>query len=209
MIETALADVQPRKAGVDPRRPHPRRSTPRCPTTSACPTAPTSRELLDRLTDEALTLARSRWTPPGPGDALLPDELRLANGESAYAAPGATLYATPEHVRTERLLRRRHAQPAVRRRCPQQVAAPVPRRAARVGASSSGVDQAAAVRGVLTSGARVETLVGPAGTGKSFVVGALARAWTDPALRGARRPGAGVRAGDLARSPPTSSPAKA
>ena len=47
-----------------------------------------------------------------------------------------------------------------------------------------GVDQAVAVRGVLTSGARVETLVGPAGTGKSFVVGTLARAWTDPTLRG-------------------------
>ena len=36
------------------------------------------------------------------------------------------------------------------------------------------------MRGVLTSGARVETLVGPAGTGKSFVVGALAHAWTRP-----------------------------
>ncbi|ODU02810.1 MAG: hypothetical protein ABS81_16375 [Pseudonocardia sp. SCN 72-86] len=44
-----------------------------------------------------------------------------------------------------------------------------------------GADQAAAVRGILTSGARVETLVGPAGTGKSFVVGALAKAWSDPA----------------------------
>ena len=42
------------------------------------------------------------------------------------------------------------------------------------------------MRGVLTSGARVESLVGPAGTGKSFVVGALARAWTDP--HAARRP---------------------
>ena len=29
---------------------------------------------------------------------------------------------------------------------------------------------------------QVETLVGPAGTGKSFVVGVLARAWQDPAL---------------------------
>jgi hypothetical protein len=30
-----------------------------------------------------------------------------------------------------------------------------------------GVDKAAAVRGVLTSGARIESLVGPAGTGKT------------------------------------------
>ncbi len=34
------------------------------------------------------------------------------------------------------------------------------------------------MRGVLTSGATLETLVGPAGTGKSFTVGALAHAWT-------------------------------
>jgi hypothetical protein len=47
-----------------------------------------------------------------------------------------------------------------------------------------GADQAAAVRGVLSSGAAVESLVGPAGTGKSFVVGTLAKAWIDPALWG-------------------------
>jgi len=35
---------------------------------------------------------------------------------------------------------------------------------------------------VLTSGAAVEALVGPAGTGKSFVLGVLAQAWQDPAL---------------------------
>ncbi len=51
-----------------------------------------------------------------------------------------------------------------------------------------GVDQAAAVTGVLTSGARMETLIGPAGTGKSFTVGALARAWTDPHNRPAGEP---------------------
>jgi hypothetical protein len=40
-----------------------------------------------------------------------------------------------------------------------------------------GADQAAAVRGILTSSPRVETQVAPAGTGKSFVIGALAKAW--------------------------------
>jgi MoxR-like ATPase len=57
------------------------------------------------------------------------------------------------------------------------------------------------VRGILTSGARVETLVGPAGTGKSFVVGTLARAWTDPTLvdNDPMAVWAGVRAGDRAR----------
>jgi len=37
-----------------------------------------------------------------------------------------------------------------------------------------GVDQEAALRGVLTSAARVEVLTAAAGTGKSFVVGAIA-----------------------------------
>lgn len=32
------------------------------------------------------------------------------------------------------------------------------------------------------SGVEVETLVGPAGTGKSFVIGAIAKAWIDPSL---------------------------
>ena len=50
-----------------------------------------------------------------------------------------------------------------------------------------GDDQAAAVRGILSSGAKVETLVGPAGTGKSRVVGALAKAWEDPELWGGRQ----------------------
>jgi hypothetical protein len=39
-----------------------------------------------------------------------------------------------------------------------------------------GADQAAAPRGVLTSGARVESLIAAAGTGKSLVVGAIADA---------------------------------
>src|SRR6185437_9031426 len=42
-----------------------------------------------------------------------------------------------------------------------------------------GPDQAQALTSILTSGARIETLVGPAGTGKSTVVGALARVWPD------------------------------
>ncbi len=40
----------------------------------------------------------------------------------------------------------------------------------------------------MTSGASgVEALIGPAGTGKSFVVGAIAKAWQDPALWGGQR----------------------
>ena len=55
------------------------------------------------------------------------------------------------------------------------------------------------MRGVLTSGARIESLVGPAGTGKSFVVGALAKAWQDPGLwGGAERRVFGLAASQIA-----------
>ncbi|MGM0720967.1 MAG: MobF family relaxase [Actinomycetota bacterium] len=135
--------------------------------------------LLDQLTDAALEHALTMDTAK-PAAELLPDDLLLANGQSAYQAPGGALYATPEQVHTERFLLAATA---------ARDGAALPARAARrfldrlaEEGVELGADQAAAVRGILTSGARVETLVGPAGTGKSFVVGALARAWTDPTL---------------------------
>ncbi|WP_281689924.1 MobF family relaxase [Pseudonocardia thermophila] len=182
VIETALADVQSRKAGW----------------TSADLTAAINTalpdyignsenvgELLDSLTAEALQYA-TELDAARPGDALLPDELRLENGESAYRAPGARLYATPDQVRTERSLLA-----AARGGDATALPRPVADRFLAGLASSGialGVDQEAAIRGVLTSGARVETLVGPAGTGKSFVVGTIARGWIDPELTGGERP---------------------
>jgi hypothetical protein len=134
--------------------------------------------LLEGLTRDALTLAVP-LDADRPGDSALPDELRLANGQSAYDAPGRRLFATPQHIHTERLLSAATARtaPALTRR---QAGACVDS-LAKMGVEL-GADQAAAVRGVLSSGAGVETLVGPAGTGKSFVVGAIAKAWQDPNL---------------------------
>jgi conjugative relaxase-like TrwC/TraI family protein len=134
--------------------------------------------LLNGLTREAVTLAVP-LDAQRPGDTALPDDLRLANGRSAYDAPGRRLYATPAHIHTERLL----AAPAYRTAPAlgaQQAAAFV--ESLREMGIELGADQAAAARGVLTSAGRVETLVGPAGTGKSFVVGAIAKAWTDATL---------------------------
>ncbi|SCL12790.1 conjugative relaxase domain-containing protein, TrwC/TraI family [Micromonospora nigra] len=114
-------------------------------------------------------------------DARVPQDLRLDNGASAYVPPGARLFATVGHIAAERALRDstvtrgRASVPGARAR--QWLA----RWAEETGAGL-GVDQAAAVEGVLTSGAAVEVLIGPAGTGKSFTVGALAAAWTDPDL---------------------------
>ncbi|UUV34303.1 relaxase domain-containing protein [Amycolatopsis roodepoortensis] len=137
--------------------------------------------LLDTLTAEGVKLATPLATDR-PGVAVLPDALKLANGESAYEAPGRRLYATPEHVHTERAL----AAATARGGAPALDVSDVDAFMSALADHGMvlGADQAAAVRGVLTSGAAVESLVGPAGTGKSFVVGALAKAWQDNALWG-------------------------
>jgi conjugative relaxase-like TrwC/TraI family protein len=139
-------------------------------------------ELIEGLTREAIQRYSVPLTADSPAVASLPDELRLADGRPAYERPGGHKYATVEHVRSERVLRAA----AIERTTaalPRELAAAFLTELADEGIEL-GADQAHAVRGVLTSGAGVESLIGPAGTGKSFVVGALARAWQDPTLWG-------------------------
>ncbi|MEK6438945.1 MobF family relaxase [Pseudonocardia sp. T1-2H] len=180
VMETALADVQSRKAAWT-------RADLTAAINAALPDylgttdgADVAR-LLDGLTEQALRSA-TPLDAARPADEALPAALRLANGESVYQQPGAQLYATPDHVRTERYL----VAAAAHGDAATLPAAQVERFLTGLAEQGIelGVDQAAAVRGVLTSGARIETLVGPAGTGKSFVVGALAKAWSDPELSG-------------------------
>jgi conjugative relaxase-like TrwC/TraI family protein len=152
--------------------------------------------LLDHLTAEGLKLA-TPLIPDRPGTHALPDELRLSDGRSVYDAPGAKLYATSEHVHSERML----AAGTSRRDAPTLTPEAVTAFLAGLGERGIelGADQAAAVRGVLTSGASVESLVGPAGTGKSFVVGVINHAWTDPKLwNGQARKVVGLAASQIA-----------
>jgi hypothetical protein len=180
VLETALADVQSRKAGWT-RADLTRAINDALPDYLGTPDGTDVADLLDQLTSEALRYA-TPLDAPNPGDEQLPAELRLDNGDSAYRAPGARLYATPDHVRTERALMAATSAGGAAA-LPREAAGRFLRALAEAGLEL-GADQAAAVRGVLTSGVRVESLVGPAGTGKSFVVGALAKAWTDPELTG-------------------------
>ncbi|MGY4772886.1 MobF family relaxase (plasmid) [Kribbella sp. CWNU-51] len=138
--------------------------------------------LLDRLTERGLKLAQQVDARHLGQTGQLPDELRRADGSSAYSAPGATRYVTPDHLKAERQLATAgYARGSVAMTAPD--AEGFVKRLAAAGLEL-GDDQAAAVRGILTSGAKVETLIGPAGTGKSRVVGALAKAWEDPDLWG-------------------------
>ena len=153
-------------------------------------------ELLDGLTarglEQATVLAAQR-----PGEVELPTELRLADGSSSYRAPGGTRYATPDHLNAERQLARAgYARGAVlmQPHLAESFCQELTKAGLRLGA-----DQDTAVRAILTSGAKVETLIGPAGTGKSRVVGALAKAWEDPELwGGVRRRMVGLAASQVA-----------
>ncbi|TCO33022.1 conjugative relaxase-like TrwC/TraI family protein [Kribbella steppae] len=134
-------------------------------------------EQLERLTRKGLDRAVQLGTAK-PGADQLPAELRLANGQSSYEAPGRATYATAGHLNAERKLARAGYERGAPCMAEQQARAFVKDLAAM--GLRLGDDQAAAVRGILCSGATTEVLIGPAGTGKSRVVGALAKAWADP-----------------------------
>ena len=102
VIETALAAVQETKAAWTASD-LTRAISDALPEYLGGLTGPEVAQVLDGLTVEALSLAVP-LDADRPGDAVLPEELRLADGRSAYDRPGARLYATPAHIHTERLL---------------------------------------------------------------------------------------------------------
>ncbi len=131
-------------------------------------------KLLDALTGAALVRA-VQLTPQEATDDLSPELLR-EDGASVYAKPGGTYYATREQLAAEDTLR--HAATAGRGAVALSLeqANTVLANYAQAG-RELGADQAAALRGALTSGAFLEVVCAPAGTGKSFTVAALADAW--------------------------------
>jgi conjugative relaxase-like TrwC/TraI family protein len=154
-------------------------------------------ELIEGLTRQAIAEHCVALSPDGLAHESLPVELRLADGRSVYERPGERLFATEDHVRSERALRAAAVERTAVRVTPE-LAAAVFDELGDAGIEL-GVDQAAALRGVLTSGASVESLVGPAGTGKSFVVGTIAHAWSDPTLwNGERRQVFGLATSQIA-----------
>ncbi|MFC4943318.1 MobF family relaxase [Pseudonocardia sp. GCM10023141] len=156
--------------------------------------------LLEGLTDRAQILAQHLNPRTGP-EGLDPQYYR-ADGESVFVKPHAQRYATANQLLGEEELRAA----AVRRGAPTWTSEQVDQvmdvlaRGGRV----LGVDQAAALRGILTSGAAVEVLNAPAGTGKSFLVGTLADTWP---LTGQGLPDPSPSPGDTTPNPdPTPDP---
>ncbi|MDQ4118709.1 MAG: AAA family ATPase, partial [Actinomycetota bacterium] len=167
----AVSDELPGNLGLDPRR---------------------VRELLDGLSDEALKAAL-RHVEAADASAW-PEDLRLANGSSVFEGPGSARYSTVGQLAADQVLR----DAAVDRGAPALTAVQADALVAQLAASGRelGDDQAAALHGILTSGAQVEVMVAAAGTGKSFTVGALADAWT-----GRTAPGRGDQPGGPGEGP--------
>ena len=146
-------------------------------------------EVLSGRTGHVVCLEAPEWPP-------LPASLRRQlDGRSVYTRPGAARYATAAQLTLEdNLVAHAQAQGAPRlpgdltaRRLgadPALLEAALRGRArdARGRAAPRGLrlDQAAAVWHVLTSARTVEIVTGPAGTGKTWVLAAAARAWDGP-----------------------------
>ncbi len=112
-------------------------------------------------------------TPPELG--LVPDALQRPDGSSKFRARNSELYATQELLDAEaRLL---NAAAAVGAPTAPMPAEPDPAEAVAAGRKVLSVEQAAAVSAVVTSGRRLDLIVGAAGTGKSTTMAGVRAAW--------------------------------
>ena len=124
------------------------------------------------LVDAALNDDRWGVTALAPPPVFAVPEVlrRRGDGESVYTQHGAARYTTAVGLAAEQAVLAAaddHSAPRVPAELVEQV----------IGANGLGADQAAAARAVLGSGARLQALVGPAGTGKTTAMAAVAQAW--------------------------------
>ena len=133
------------------------------------------RPFLEHLTDTILAEATQTKKAQSPEGA--PPELRLANGQLAFVQPGTERWAAPDQIAAEGVLRAAAVERGAGAVSLEQVDAVLARFAES--GIELGPDQAAAVRGVLTSGAWVEVISAAAGTGKSFTVGVINETWRE------------------------------
>ncbi|WP_329073535.1 MobF family relaxase [Amycolatopsis sp. NBC_01480] len=137
--------------------------------------------------EEINRLVARAVSPEGPADVLalsgrdrvrVPDALReggVAEGQPIYRAASSLRYATRDQISAEKaLVAEAHTVAG-----PQLVAERVAAVRADLQAAGLSPDQLNAVVGILTSGKAADTLIGPAGTGKSTTVGQLDRLWRE------------------------------
>jgi len=135
-----------------------------------------SNRLVDLLVSEVLEHRCVALKAP-PDEIQEPDELRRADGSSVYTVAGADRYTSQRILDAEqRILTAvgRHDGAAVE-------ASAVELALLEMAANGTALDagQAALVRQMCTSGARVELAIAPAGAGKTTAMRALTLAWTE------------------------------
>ena len=155
-------------------------------------------QILENLTDRALAgeAGEQVLRLDAPEWPRVPASLRRASGESVYRRHGTELYATVSQLSAERqmLARAQHeSAPHLARaqaaallgadlaQLDAQLHAPAPD-----GLTGTGLrlDQATAAFLALTSPRRVELIVGPAGTGKTYTAVRIAAAWRAAGMGG-------------------------
>ena len=147
--------------------------------------------LLPGLAEEAIASGMVLALQP-PQWLDIPDSLRRADGQSVYQPHRAIRYATDAQLRMETRITETAAERGAPRADPDQVAQLLgadraalqaqlepgtPADVQTVTGSGLLLSQAAAAFAILTSSQRVDVLVGPAGTGKSRTIAAIARIW--------------------------------
>lgn len=133
--------------------------------------------LLDELTEQALRRPEVALltAPEVIGD--VPPELCRGDGRSIYSPKDDQLFGLKATLDQEQRL----VALALDVSAPSMA---LDKARARVEASTLRPDQGEAVAAVLSSGRSLEVLIGPAGTGKSYTVAALAKAWEKEVGRG-------------------------
>jgi conjugative relaxase-like TrwC/TraI family protein len=132
--------------------------------------------LVDLLVDEVLD--RRSVALSAPQDRIEePDALRRVDGSSVYTLAGATLHTSTRILDAERRL----VIAAGRRGGASVEQAAVDLALLEMAANGTALDagQAALVRQMCTSGARLQLAIAPAGAGKTTAMRALALAWTE------------------------------
>ncbi|MDQ3383558.1 MAG: relaxase domain-containing protein, partial [Actinomycetota bacterium] len=131
-------------------------------------------DLVERLTRAAL--ARSTPMTGAKADTIPePEPLRRADGASVYTVAGSELFTSKSVLEAEQRLVAAAGRIDGRRACVQDVDLALLESVANGVQLNAG--QVALVRGMATSGARVQLAIAPAGSGKTTAMRALARAW--------------------------------
>ena len=130
--------------------------------------------VVDLLVDEVLTNGSVRITRP-QDEVVEPEKLRRRDGSSVYEVAGSALFTSAAVLSAEQHLVEVAGRFNGRSAGEDAVAVALLEQAANGVTLNAG--QAALVRGMATSGARLQLAIAPAGAGKTTAMRALAAAW--------------------------------